>query len=100
MQIINRIKSSDFFDLRYIYIYSFTLTISRAAILPFLAIYLSQAYEISIETLGVLLSATLIIGTISSLFGGYFVDNLSRLPLLIFLALSTAFLFGIIPSLN
>jgi len=81
-------------------IYSFLLTLGRAATLPFMAVHLSQVLFMSVAETGVILSLSLAIGTLVSLLGGHFIDQLRSAPVLAVTALAAGFGFAALPYLS
>ncbi|WP_059925906.1 MFS transporter [Burkholderia ubonensis] len=61
---------------------SLSLTISKAITLPIIAVYLSDTLALGTTVVGYILSASLAIGTLSSLYGGHIVDHADRRILL------------------
>ncbi|MGC6389948.1 MFS transporter [Ewingella sp. S1.OA.A_B6] len=61
---------------------SLVLTIGRGVTLPFITIYLTEHYHLLPESVGVILGASLAIGILSSLYGGYLVDKFSHRTLI------------------
>nr|AIA61580.1 putative multidrug resistance protein [Pseudomonas fluorescens] len=55
---------------------SLVLTLARAITLPYLVIYLSGHFELSIADIGLVIGSTLIIGSLLSLYGGFLVDRM------------------------
>lgn len=86
--------------LRLILGYSFVLTVARAATLPFLAVWLSRSLGLTIESIGLVLTVSLVLGTVAGLGGGYLVDRLDRSRLLLAVAIATAGLFALLPMLG
>lgn len=62
---------------------SLVLTLARAITLPYLVIYLSGNFGLSIADIGLVIGSTLIIGSLLSLYGGFLVDNLSSYRLIL-----------------
>ncbi|CNH96447.1 MFS transporter [Yersinia mollaretii] len=72
---------------------SLVLTIGRAVTLPFITIYLAEHFHLSPDKVGLVLGASLTLGIIVSLYGGYLVDkfNKKRLILLAIMIFSATF---------
>lgn len=72
---------------------SLVLTIGRAVTLPFITIYLAEHFQLSPDKVGLVLGASLTLGIIVSLYGGYLVDkfNKKRLILLAIMIFSATF---------
>lgn len=62
---------------------SLILTLARATTLPYLVIYLSGAFSLSIADIGLVIGSTLIIGSLLSLYGGFLVDKMSSCRLIL-----------------
>ncbi|MGR3885407.1 MFS transporter [Pseudomonas sp. 1152_12] len=62
---------------------SLVLTLARAITLPYLVIYLSSNFGLSIADIGLVIGSTLIIGSLLSLYGGFLVDNMSSYRLIL-----------------
>jgi len=62
---------------------SLVLTLARAITLPYLVIYLSGRFGLSVADIGLVIGSTLIIGSLLSLYGGFLVDNLSSYRLIL-----------------
>ncbi|ANF86158.1 Putative multidrug resistance protein [Pseudomonas antarctica] len=62
---------------------SLVLTLARAITLPYLVIYLSGHFELSIADIGLVIGSTLIIGSMLSLYGGFLVDRMSSYRLIL-----------------
>lgn len=74
---------------------SLLLTLARAITLPYLVVYLSDQFGLSVADIGVVIGSTLIIGSLLSLYGGFLVDRWSRQPLILsFSGLFTMGFFG------
>lgn len=71
---------------------SLILTLARAITLPYLVIYLSGSFSLSVADIGLVIGSTLIIGSLLSLYGGYLVDKMSGYRLI--LASSGVFTLG------
>lgn len=71
---------------------SFVLTLARAITLPYLVIYLSSGFGLSVADIGLVIGSTLIIGSLLSLYGGFLVDKMSSYRLI--LGFSVAFTLG------
>lgn len=74
---------------------SLVLTLARAITLPYLVIYLSGNFGLSIADIGLVIGSTLIIGSLLSVYGGFLVDTLSNYRLiLVFCGLFTLGFLG------
>src|SRR5471032_1910646 len=62
---------------------SLVLTLARAITLPYLVIYVSGHFGLSIAEVGLVIGSTLIIGSLLSLYGGFLVDSLSSYRLIL-----------------
>lgn len=62
---------------------SLILTLARAITLPYLVIYLSGNFGLSIADIGLVIGSTLIIGSLLSLYGGFLVDRMSSYRLIL-----------------
>lgn len=62
---------------------SLILTLARAITLPYLVIYLSGSFSLSVADIGLVIGSTLIIGSLLSLYGGFLVDKMSRYRLIL-----------------
>ena len=62
---------------------SLILTLARAITLPYLVIYLSGRFSLSIADIGLVIGSTLIIGSLLSLYGGFLVDKMSSYRLIL-----------------
>ncbi|QHD07194.1 MFS transporter [Pseudomonas sp. R76] len=62
---------------------SLVLTLARAITLPYLVIYLSGNFGLSIADIGLVIGSTLIIGSLLSLYGGFLVDRISSYRLIL-----------------
>ncbi|MGE7956182.1 MFS transporter [Pseudomonas sp. NPDC089530] len=62
---------------------SLVLTLARAITLPYLVIYLSGNFHLSIADIGLVIGSTLIIGSLLSLYGGFLVDRMSSFRLIL-----------------
>ncbi|MGF0237603.1 MFS transporter [Rhodococcus sp. IEGM1300] len=71
---------------------SLILTLARAITLPYLVIYLSGSFSLSVADVGLVIGSTLIIGSLLSLYGGFLVDKISSYRLI--LAFSGVFTLG------
>lgn len=71
---------------------SLILTLARAITLPYLVIYLSGSFSLSVADIGLVIGSTLIIGSLLSLYGGFLVDKMSSHRLI--LAFSGVFTLG------
>lgn len=59
------------------------LTLARAITLPYLVIYLSGSFSLSVADIGLVVGSTLIIGSLLSLYGGFLVDKMSSYRLIL-----------------
>ncbi|CND94288.1 MFS transporter [Yersinia nurmii] len=66
---------------------SLVLTIGRAITLPFITIYLAEHFQLAPDRVGLVLGASLTLGIIASLYGGFLVDKFNKNHL-IFLAIA------------
>lgn len=71
---------------------SLILTLARAITLPYLVIYLSGSFSLSVADIGLVIGTTLIIGSLLSLYGGFLVDKMSSYRLI--LSFSGVFTLG------
>nr|WP_314526341.1 MFS transporter [uncultured Pseudomonas sp.] len=62
---------------------SLVLTLARAITLPYLVIYLSGYFGLSVADIGLVIGSTLIIGSLLSLYGGFLVDRWSSYRLIL-----------------
>jgi MFS family permease len=62
---------------------SLILTLARAITLPYLVIYLSDSFSLSVADIGLVIGSTLIIGSLLSLYGGFLVDRMSSYRLIL-----------------
>jgi len=62
---------------------SLILTLARAITLPYLVIYLSGGFSLSVADIGLVIGSTLIIGSLLSLYGGFLVDKMSSFRLIL-----------------
>jgi MFS family permease len=62
---------------------SLILTLARAITLPYLVIYLSGHFGLSIADIGLVIGSTLIIGSLLSLYGGFLVDRMRSYRLML-----------------
>jgi len=62
---------------------SLVLTLARAITLPYLVIYLSGHFGLSVADVGLVIGSTLILGSLLSLYGGFLVDRLSSYRLIL-----------------
>jgi MFS family permease len=62
---------------------SLILTLARAITLPYLVIYLSGSFSLSVADIGLVVGSTLIIGSLLSLYGGFLVDKMSSYRLIL-----------------
>lgn len=68
---------------RILLLVSLGLTISRAIILPVIAVYLSKTLSMSQDAVGYVIGISLVLSVLSSLFGGHVVDKVDRRILLL-----------------
>ncbi|WP_414158074.1 MFS transporter [Pseudomonas sp. BNK-45] len=62
---------------------SLILTLARAITLPYLVIYLSASYGLSVADIGLVIGSSLIVGSLLSLYGGYLVDRIATYRLIL-----------------
>ncbi|QJC78693.1 MFS transporter [Pseudomonas umsongensis] len=62
---------------------SLILTLARAITLPYLVIYLSGSFSLSVADIGLVVGSTLIIDSLLSLYGGFLVDKMSSYRLIL-----------------
>lgn len=62
---------------------SLLLTLARAITLPYLVIYLSARYALSVADIGLVIGSSLIVGSLLSLYGGYLVDRIATYRLIL-----------------
>ncbi|MDF0729959.1 MFS transporter [Pseudomonas entomophila] len=55
---------------------TFVLTLARAITLPYLVVYLSDSFQLSVSHIGLLIGGALIVASLLSLYGGHLVDSL------------------------
>lgn len=55
---------------------TFVLTLARAITLPYLVVYLSDSFQMSVSHIGLLIGGALIVASLLSLYGGHLVDTL------------------------
>ncbi|UZE15528.1 MFS transporter [Pseudomonas sp. B21-054] len=65
---------------------SLILTLARAITLPYLVIYLSNSFGLSVADIGLVIGSTLIIGSLLSLYGGFLVDRIPSYRLILWLS--------------
>ncbi|NWB98508.1 MFS transporter [Pseudomonas gingeri] len=70
------------------------LTLGRAITLPYMVIYLSTRYGLSVTAVGMIVGGALVLGSLLSLYGGYLTDRVRPFPLI--LALTVFFISGFI----
>jgi MFS family permease len=63
---------------------SLFLTLGRAITLPYLVIYLSSSFMLSISDIGMIVGGALFVGLLLSLYGGYLTDRMSSYRLILF----------------
>lgn len=78
---------------------SLVLTIGRGVTLPFITIYLTEHYHLLPKSVGIILGASLAIGILSSLYGGYLVDKFSHRRLITVSISSFGLSFLLLPIL-
>ena len=82
---------------------SLVLTIGRGITLPFITIYLTEHYHLLPKSVGAIMGASLALGILSSLYGGYLVDKFNHRTLIAasisFFSLSF-FLLPVLPSIT
>ncbi|MEA9389254.1 MFS transporter [Acerihabitans sp. TG2] len=76
---------------------SLVLTIGRGLTLPFFAIYLSQQRHFAPERIGMVLGASLTLGIVFSLYGGYLVDRFNKHRLILCAMAAFALSFFLLP---
>lgn len=81
-------------------LFSFVLTLGRAATLPFMAVHLSQVLQMSIPEIGIVLSVSLAMGTVAGLWAGYLTDKLGHARSMAAAAIGSAIVFLALPSLS
>src|SRR5471030_667918 len=82
---------------------SLVLTIGRGVTLPFITIYLTEHYHLLPQSVGAILGASLAIGILSSLYGGYLVDKFTHRTLIgvsISLFSLSFFLLPVMPGIS
>lgn len=62
---------------------SLILTLARAITLPYLVVYLSDSFSLSVADIGLVIGSTLIVGSLLSLYGGFLVDRMSSYRLIL-----------------
>lgn len=78
---------------------TFLLTLGRAITLPFLVIYLSTAFGLSVNHIGLMLGGALFGGSLLSLYGGYLIDRMPSFGLILgFSACFVAAFIGMLAS--
>jgi len=73
---------------------SLLLTLAKAITFPYLVIYFTNRFALSISEVGLVIGSSLIIGSVLSVYGGFLVDRISSYKLL--LSLSLIFVLGFI----
>jgi len=68
------------------------LTLAKAITFPYLVIYLTDHFALSISQVGLVIGSSLIVGSLLSVYGGFLVDRIDSYRLL--LALSVLFVPG------
>lgn len=79
---------------------SLVLTIGRAVTLPFITIYLAEHFHLSPDKVGLVLGASLTLGIIVSLYGGYLVDKFNKKRLILLAIMIFSATFFALPGLN
>jgi MFS family permease len=70
------------------------LTLARAITFPYLVIYLSSHFSLSITEVGLVMGSSLVVGSLLSVYGGFLVDRINSYRLL--LGLSALYVVGFI----
>ncbi|WP_455825682.1 MFS transporter [Pseudomonas graminis] len=70
------------------------LTLARAITFPYLVIYLSSHFSLSITQVGLVMGSSLVVGSLLSVYGGFLVDRINSYRLL--LGLSALYVLGFI----
>ena len=83
--------------IRALLVTSLVLTIGRGLTLPFFAIYLSQTRHFAPERIGMVLGASLMLGIVCSLYGGYLVDRFNKHGLILCAMTAFALSFFLLP---
>jgi MFS family permease len=83
--------------IRLLLLASFILTAGRALTLPFLAIYLLEAFSLRQTEAGLLLTASLTLATLVGLYGGYLVDKSDKLRLILVGVVAVAVTAALLP---
>ncbi|WP_413737985.1 MFS transporter [Sodalis sp. RH21] len=76
---------------------SLVLTIGRGLTLPFFAIYLAQHRHLAPDRIGMVLGASLTLGIVFSLYGGYLVDRFNKNGLIVLSMTVFALAFFLLP---
>lgn len=79
---------------------SLLLTIGRGATLPFMAIYLSKQYQLSVDNIGIAMSVALTAGILFSLVFGVFADKFEKKRYMLFSIMAFIIGFASIPLVN
>ncbi len=79
---------------------SLVLTISRAATLPFITIYLVERFQLAPDSVGFILGISLTIGILTSLYSGYLVDRFNKNQLILTAISLFAFCFLMLPWIS
>ncbi|OAT39327.1 efflux MFS transporter YdeE [Proteus myxofaciens] len=79
---------------------SLLLTIGRGATLPFMAIYLSKQYQLSVDDIGIAMSVALTTGIFFSLVFGIFADKFEKKRYMLFSIMIFIIGFASIPLVN
>ncbi len=83
--------------IRALLVTSLVLTIGRGLTLPFIAIYLAQQRHFAPERIGMVLGASLTLGIVFSLYGGYLVDRFNKRGLILCAMAAFALSFFLLP---
>ncbi|GAB3260446.1 MFS transporter [Chitinimonas naiadis] len=87
-------------SIRALLLASLGLTAGRAITLPVIAVYLSRVLALEPSAVGYILGASLTLGTLSSLYGGYVVDRADRRLLLVGGTLACALSYFVFPGVG
>jgi MFS family permease len=79
---------------------SFLTAFSRAVTLPFLAIYLASVFSLTQTQVGYLLTISLVLASLTGVYGGYLVDRCALRPLLLAGLMAAALAAASIPYLH
>lgn len=72
---------------------TFVLTLARAITLPYLVVYLSEHFALSISGIGLMIGGALIVGSLLSLYGGYLIDTMRSYTVIVYCTLAFALAF-------